>query len=478
MAYQAVGIGSSANDGNGDTLRVGIDKVNDNFVEIYTALGAGSTTALKVHTDGASAGQALVYDTGNARFQPGSVAISATISTLTFEGSSADSFETTLTVTDPTADRTITLPNVTGTVITTGNLSDITTSGTFTSNIVFEGATADSFETTLAITDPTADRTITLPNLTGTVSLITATETLTNKTLTSPSVGTALNLIEDAVMTFEGATNNSFETTLTVVDPTADRTVSLPNATDTLVGKDTTDTLTNKTLTDPLIERTLALSHHTIDAGGDIILDGAGGDIFLKDNGTTFGSLTNTSGNLIIKSGTTTAATFSSSNVTLAGTVDCGTITSTSTVKSTGLIFEGSSADSFETTVEVVDPTADRTITLPNDTGTVVLVGGTPSGTAAASDEASSSGNVTSNNARITHTLTLDGTTADNAEIADVTVTSNKVTANSVILATSTAAVDIMVHTVASGSFKYIITNKSGGTLANDSTVVTNFLVL
>ena len=44
MTYQAVGIGSSANDGTGDTLRVGIDKVNDNFVEIYTALGAGSTT--------------------------------------------------------------------------------------------------------------------------------------------------------------------------------------------------------------------------------------------------------------------------------------------------------------------------------------------------------------------------------------------------------------------------------------------------
>jgi hypothetical protein len=77
--------------------------------------------------------------------------------------------------------------------------------------------------------------------------------TLTNKTLTSPiintpTVGTSLTLLEDAVMIFEGATNDSFETTLTVVDPTADRTVSLPNATDTLVGKATTDTLTNKSI--------------------------------------------------------------------------------------------------------------------------------------------------------------------------------------------------------------------------------------
>ena len=54
--------------------------------------------------------------------------------------------------------------------------------------IVFEGATADSHETTLTITDPTADRTITLPDTTGTVSLTSATETLTNKTLTTPVI--------------------------------------------------------------------------------------------------------------------------------------------------------------------------------------------------------------------------------------------------------------------------------------------------
>jgi len=62
----------------------------------------------------------------------------------------------------------------------------------------------------------------------------------------------------------------------------------------------------------------------TVDATTDIILDADGGDIFFKDGGTTFGSATNTSGNLIIKSGTTTALTFSGANVTAAGnlTVD------------------------------------------------------------------------------------------------------------------------------------------------------------
>jgi hypothetical protein len=62
----------------------------------------------------------------------------------------------------------------------------------------------------------------------------------------------------------------------------------------------------------------------TVDATTDIILDADGGDIFFKDGGTTFGSATNTSGNLIVKSGTTTALTFSGANVTAAGnlTVD------------------------------------------------------------------------------------------------------------------------------------------------------------
>jgi len=43
MAYQTIGRGSAANDGTGDDLRTGAGKVNDNFVEIYTYLGDGST---------------------------------------------------------------------------------------------------------------------------------------------------------------------------------------------------------------------------------------------------------------------------------------------------------------------------------------------------------------------------------------------------------------------------------------------------
>jgi hypothetical protein len=98
---------------------------------------------------------------------------------------------------------------------------------------------------------------------TGAVVGTTNTQTLTNKTLTSPVITTptitSLTL-GDGNLVFEGATADAFETTLTVVDPTADRTVTIPDATTTLVGTDTTQTLTNKTLTSPTITGTGAIA--------------------------------------------------------------------------------------------------------------------------------------------------------------------------------------------------------------------------
>ena len=55
MAYQSIGLGTTEGDGTGDTLRIGGDKVNDNFVEIYTLLGTGSAL-----TSGISATSSVV----------------------------------------------------------------------------------------------------------------------------------------------------------------------------------------------------------------------------------------------------------------------------------------------------------------------------------------------------------------------------------------------------------------------------------
>ena len=72
MAKQSIGLGSTADDGTGDTIRAGGDKINDNFDEIYTLLGTG--TAL---TSGLSATSSVVTlagptVTGVASFAAGS----------------------------------------------------------------------------------------------------------------------------------------------------------------------------------------------------------------------------------------------------------------------------------------------------------------------------------------------------------------------------------------------------------------------
>jgi len=85
-----------------------------------------------------------------------------------------------------------------------------------------------------------------------------------------------------------------------------------------------------------------------LDVSGDITLDADGGDIVFKDGGTTFGSATNTSGNLIIKSGTTSALTFSGANVTLGGTATVTTITEVGSDTDKFLI-EESSVIKYET---------------------------------------------------------------------------------------------------------------------------------
>jgi hypothetical protein len=76
--------------------------------------GAGSVTLQNVVANGAVAGNDITLDGAN----------------LIFEGYQANAYETTLTVVEPTQDRTVSLPNVTGTVITSGNLTiDGTSSG-------------------------------------------------------------------------------------------------------------------------------------------------------------------------------------------------------------------------------------------------------------------------------------------------------------------------------------------------------------
>jgi hypothetical protein len=92
-------------------------------------------------------------------------------------------------------------------------------------SIIVEGATDNNFETTLTVTNPTEDRTITFPNATGTVAILDATQTLTNKSISLGSNTVTSTLAE-------------LNTAVTDADVAS------------LAG---TETLTNKTLTSPVI---------------------------------------------------------------------------------------------------------------------------------------------------------------------------------------------------------------------------------
>jgi len=121
-----------------------------------------------------------------------------------------------------------------------------------------------------------------------------------------------------------------------------------------IIGGSSAQAITGTTITattglvSPQITRT---GSFTIDASANIILDADGGDVTLKDGGTTFGSLTNTSGNLIVKSGTTTAATFSGANVEFAGTVTAGAL------ETSAQDFRGS-LNEIKTAVDLLDSAA------------------------------------------------------------------------------------------------------------------------
>lgn len=99
MTRQNISIGTTANDGTGDTLRSAGQKINENFVEIFQKLGGDSD----------------VLSTG----------VTLTNNGIIFEGTTPNPFETTVTVTDPTKDNNIIFPDSSGEVVITTAEQDL-----------------------------------------------------------------------------------------------------------------------------------------------------------------------------------------------------------------------------------------------------------------------------------------------------------------------------------------------------------------
>ena len=110
--------------------------------------------------------------------------------------------------------------------------------------------------------------TITLSVDTAVVATTNNTLTMTNKTLTTPVV-TGLTLNDSSII-FEGSSADDHETTLTVTDPTADRTITIPNITGTLITTGDTGTVTNTML----VNSGITINGSSVSLGGTVTISG------------------------------------------------------------------------------------------------------------------------------------------------------------------------------------------------------------
>ena len=166
--------------------------------------------------------------------------------------------------------------------------------------------------------------------------------------LTSLASATLISGVADAAnsiaiasgnITFEGSTADANELILTAADATgSDKTLTLPNETGTLLS--TASSIANSNLANSSV----TIGSTSISLGGTV---------------TTFTGLSSLTSTTLV--GTTI----------ISGSADAA---NSITLGSGNIVFEGSGADAHETTLTVTNPSADRTITFPNSSGTVVLL--------------------------------------------------------------------------------------------------------
>ena len=239
-----------------------------------------------------------------------------------------------------------------------------------------------------------------------------------------------IHLNAGKVLQFEGATNDAYETIVTVADPTADRTITLPDATGTVLVQDSNDDI-YVTSTDAgsgadpsLIFYRNSSSPADYDDIGQILFRGRNdnsqdveyGRIYVEpydvsdgteDSRMHFNTMYGGTETTFMNTGWGYVYFYSNLYLTTAKTI----------------MFEGATANSNETVLTVADPSQDNTITLPDATGTVLTTGN------------SDAGATTTSSSDVDHVLVDDGGVLKKITVANLgTATTDDATALAIAL--------------------------------------------
>ena len=220
--------------------------------------------------------------------------------------------------------------------------------------MVFEGATDDDFETTLSFAEPTADRTHTLPDANGTISLTDNADTSTNKTFTTPTITSGVfntGVSGSAVLDEDNMASDSATKLATQQ--------SIKAYVDNQIDTDMDVNITSDSGSVAIVMDSETL---TIAGGSNITTAATGNTVTV----TLASSVATTSGTETFTNKTFTSPTINTH------TFSSGTSTSGMSIGANGIVFEGATADAHETTLTAADPSQDNTITIPNETMTAI----------------------------------------------------------------------------------------------------------
>jgi len=317
--------------------------------------------------------------------------------------------------------------NYTAIAATEASFGELAVTGTFAvttfqingRDLIFEGATADAFETTVRVTDPTADRTVTIPDLSGTIQLQGQNLLIGDGgSIGSSSANNSINIGADGIVTFNNGVSgiavassvlldatdgsNSDEGDNIVQNTAADENTNInyENATDDVflyryidIERDGqlekhSRMLHERTTQDRMITLILEDATENDDKGGEILYEDATSDIQMETEfpftkftnvdkkptliaeqgygGIDLVELEFAGDNIILEEATIDGENFN--NVLSVGNIT----TEGDVVYRTPNIATGGQ---FTTSLTFAEPTANRTITIPQETGTVITTG-------------------------------------------------------------------------------------------------------